>query len=74
MLELFTILSSIRRERSLRWALRMAGALAFAAILMSLSACGGGSSSPPTSQSFTATVTATSGTLQRATGVSVTVQ
>lgn len=71
--DLFTILSLIRRQSSLRWALRMAGGLAFAAILISLGACGG-ASSPPPPQTFNVTVTATSGALQHATGVSVTVQ
>jgi len=70
---LLTIVPSVRREMSPRWALRMAGGLACAGILISLSACGG-ASAPPPPQTFTITVTATSGTLQHATNVSVTVQ
>jgi len=73
LLWLSTILYSFNGERSTRSALRMVGGLAYAVILISLSACGG-ASSPPPPQTFTITVTAASGTLQHATSVSVTVQ
>jgi len=71
---LITIQFSIREARPPRRnLLRMAKPLAFAAIWLSLGACGGGSSPPPP-QAFTVTVTATSGTLQHVTSVSITVQ